>query len=116
MVEHINNHLFKYINDKNLKIDMESSEQNKDFIGMNRRKKFIQFPELVDPKKQWEDFTVNLRKNNRMVRIDSKRKDRIKSKVWKPSGIEIEDPNVIFMIEAMVKKMKIRNAAIKAII
>ena len=32
--------------------NIESSEHNKDVIGMNRRKKFIQFPELVDPKKQ----------------------------------------------------------------
>ena len=32
------------------KSDMESSEHNKDISGMNRRKKFIQFPELVDPK------------------------------------------------------------------
>ena len=62
-----------------------------DTIGLNRRKKFIQFPELVDPKHQWEDFIVNLRKNNRMERIESKRKDRIKSKVWDDHDlVEIE--------------------------
>ena len=59
-----------------------------DTIGMNRRKKFIQFPELVYPKKQWEDFIVNRRKNNRIEIIESKRKDRIKSKVWQPTGTE----------------------------
>ena len=62
-----------------------------DTIGLKRRKKFIQFPEIVDPKQQWEDFIVNLRKNNRMERIESKRKDRIKSKVWDDHDlVEIE--------------------------
>ena len=46
-------------------------------------------------------------------RIDSKRKDRIKSKVWQPTGTEIQDPNVISMVGAIVKKMEIRNASIK---
>ena len=71
--------------------NMESSEHNKEVIGMNRRKKFIQFLELVDPKMQWEDFIVNLRKkNNRMERIESKRKSRIKSKVAS-NGTETQD-------------------------
>ena len=95
--------------------NMVSSEPNKDIIGMNRRKKFIQFPELVDPKKQWEDFIVNLRKNNRMEKIESKRKDRIKSKVAS-TGTETQDPNVISMVEDIMKQVEKQNETIKFLI
>ena len=95
--------------------NMESSESNKDIIGMNRRKKFIQFPELVDPKKQWEDFIVDLRKNNRMERIESKRKDRIKSKVAS-TGTETQDPNVISVVEDIMKQVEKQNETIKSLI
>ena len=95
--------------------NMESSEHNKDIIGINRRKKFTQFPELVDPKKQWEDFIVNLRKNNRMERIESKGKDRIKSKVAS-TGTETQDPNVISIVEDIMKQVEKQNETIKSLI
>ena len=97
-------------------IQFKNRKIMEEIIGLNRRKKFSKFSKLVDPKKQWEGFIVNLRKNNRMERIESNRKDRIKSKVWKSTGIETQDANVISMVGVMMKQMKEHNNSIKLII
>ena len=41
-----------------------------------------------------------------MERIKSKRKDIIKSKVWQPTGTETQDPNVISMVENILKQVE----------
>ena len=51
-----------------------------------------------------------------MERIESKRKDRIKSKVWQPNKTETQDSNVISMMEDIMKQMEQQSAAFKQII
>ena len=48
-----------------------------DKIGTERRRKFLQIPEILEVKSQREQFFVNLRKQNRSKKIHNKRKAKL---------------------------------------